>query len=1201
MPESHDDATTSPAPPTSGHYDPLIGSTITMSHESLKPFDSIPKLKDKSSFTSWHTKVTLALAISNTTRFIKPRPDASSAQIEQWDERDAQVAAALLNTCDQATLDAHIHFLLKPPTAGEGITKAIYDTLVKTYGNSGNQYSFALGRKFIASQCDSDDVQAWVNSVIAMYQELDHLKFDLKSLCINVLLNGLPERFEPFIDQVWASTEAPTIESLKVAIANIDAGHTTRSTQQALAARTKNFRRPRGPSKESPCARCGSSTHWASDCPQPPPPGRGARQQAASTTQSKSGGSAKGLQHAAFASSILSVYTSDPEEHVLMAQLSDLLDSTDEPASINARPARPESPAPLPLAPSSTAEKALLASANNDWIFDSGASSHMTGNIALLKDSRPVSMGMSVSVASGDSLPVHSSGTVTLRNLDGGLVRLTDVLYVPGLTYNLCSVHKVTRSGCSVLFEGQHGRMMKGATTLLDVALIRSAWWLQAETVRPAVESLGELDSIAHALPVVLDSDHLPPGTRASTTRATWDVWHRRLAHLNSAAMRQLLGGMSTGGSVAHQAGSVSQAQCDSTICDGCAMGKIVRPPFPPSDSRAEATLALVHSDLCKMGTRSVGGAEYMMVLIDDYSRYTWVFPLARKSDVLDVFKEWLVAVERRFERKLKVFRSDNGGEFVALDPYLRGLGIEHQTSVAYSAPQNGDAERANRSIIERVIAIMHSERLPLALWAEVTQAVVYIKNRSPTRVLKTTPFEALYGVKPNIMNLRVIGCAAWVLIPKHKRVRKLADRATLCCFLGYSSTQKGWRFWDPVTHRVITSRDAIFDEGIPAAQLGRTAVSIRDLEASLLRWSSTTVRSSDDDSITLPSPQGTAAGSCDSTPGPNQCAEAVGDTPAAAECGSTSVGAATDSTELQVSPNESSPPPAIGCVPETPDTNTATSPTESMPAATQSRREHKHWYWVPVMDTTNPTAPDAPDDNLPRTRSGRVSRPAQQHAGHVAQSLADYEQERDDFLGRPADPAFHPSHPALVEHLTGLSPLALAASHVSTLEPQSWKAAMASPEAAQWRAAAADEMRSLEQAGVFTVVARSEIRGRIVTSKWVFKLKHDSAGNIERFKARVVARGFLQISGIDYDETFAPVVKFQSIRVILALTAIHDLELHQMDVKTAFLYGSLEEEVYMLIQHIALSGENPNRISVTYALLLVSFRFITRRRTPNL
>ncbi len=84
------------------------------------------------------------------------------------------------------------------------------------------------------------------------------------------------------------------------------------------------------------------------------------------------------------------------------------------------------------------------------------------------------------------------------------------------------------------------------------------------------------------------------------------------------------------------------------------------------------------------------------------------------------------------------------------------------------------------------------------------------------------------------------------------------------------------------------------------------------------------------------------------------------------------------------------------------------------------------------------------------------------------------------------------------------------------------------------------------------------------ISCKWVFKIKHGVDGELERYKARLVARGFTQTFGVDYNETFAPIVKFVSIHYILALVAIEDMEIHQMDVKTAFFNGDLEEEIYM-------------------------------------
>jgi hypothetical protein len=97
----------------------------------------------------------------------------------------------------------------------------------------------------------------------------------------------------------------------------------------------------------------------------------------------------------------------------------------------------------------------------------------------------------------------------------------------------------------------------------------------------------------------------------------------------------------------------------------------------------------------------------------------------------------------------------------------------------------------------------------------------------------------------------------------------------------------------------------------------------------------------------------------------------------------------------------------------------------------------------------------------------------------------------------------------------------------------------------------------------VWDIVSRS--KGKfVVTSKWIYKIKHATDGSVEKYKARFVARGFSQVEGIDYEETFASVARYTSICTIIALAASMHWKLHQMDVKTTFLNGEIEEEVYI-------------------------------------
>ena len=129
--------------------------------------------------------------------------------------------------------------------------------------------------------------------------------------------------------------------------------------------------------------------------------------------------------------------------------------------------------------------------------------------------------------------------------------------------------------------------------------------------------------------------------------------------------------------------------------------------------------------------------------------------------------------------------------------------------------------------------------------------------------------------------------------------------------------------------------------------------------------------------------------------------------------------------------------------------------------------------------------------------------------------------------------------------------------------EPSSVREAMASSNKSKWRQAMKKEMESLYENEVWDLVEPPKGR-KIVGSKWVFKEKMGADGTTEHYKARLVAQGFSQKRGLDYDETFSPVVRTESVRSMIALAAKDNLLLHQIDVTTAFLNGTLEEEVYM-------------------------------------
>ena len=147
----------------------------------------------------------------------------------------------------------------------------------------------------------------------------------------------------------------------------------------------------------------------------------------------------------------------------------------------------------------------------------------------------------------------------------------------------------------------------------------------------------------------------------------------------------------------------------------------------------------------------------------------------------------------------------------------------------------------------------------------------------------------------------------------------------------------------------------------------------------------------------------------------------------------------------------------------------------------------------------------------------------------------------------------------------------------VEIMEPGNYEEAIQGRDSKEWTAAIKDELNSLIQNGTWEETPLPMGR-KPISCKWIFKIKRDADGNVARYKARLVARGFTQEKGIDYNETFAPVAKYTSIRAFLSIAAIEDMEVHQLDVKTAYLNGTLEEEIYMTIPE-GLEPTNPGNV----------------------
>ena len=247
-------------------------------------------------------------------------------------------------------------------------------------------------------------------------------------------------------------------------------------------------------------------------------------------------------------------------------------------------------------------------------------------------------------------------------------------------------------------------------------------------------------------------------------------------------------------------------------------MAKFAKLPYQVSESHRTVIFELIHIDIWgpyKVPTN--GKFRYFLTVVDDCSRSTWIYLLEQKSDSFAALKSFLSFVSTQFEKQVKIVRSDNALEFIKgqCGPYLQSKGIVHQTSCVDRPQQNGRVERKHRHILDTARALRFHAKLPLKFWGDCVTTATYLINRVPSTVLQNkTPYEVLLKKKPVYDHLRVFGCFVVASNPS-RTADKFDPRGVPCVFLAYPSNQKGYKFYNLLTHSTFVSRDDVFHENI--------------------------------------------------------------------------------------------------------------------------------------------------------------------------------------------------------------------------------------------------------------------------------------------------------------------------------------------------------------------------------------------------
>ncbi|KAH9079902.1 hypothetical protein Ae201684P_007611 [Aphanomyces euteiches] len=471
---------------------------------------------------------------------------------------------------------------------------------------------------------------------------------------------------------------------------------------------------------------------------------------------------------------------------------------------------------------------------------------------------------------------------------------------------------------------------------------------------------------------------------------------------------------------------------------------------------------------------------------------------------------------------KVKVFRSDGGAEYSSADfeAELKRHGIHHESSTPDNQWQNGMAERAHRSLMEMAMAMLAHAGLARRWWAEAVNTAGFIQNRVVHGHKATaTPIHALTGHRAKLDKLRVFGCVAYNMVKDPTRRDKLAPKATKCVFMGCAEHQRAWKLYDLESNKMTTGVHVTFCED---EFLG---------DRSKLDDYLVTTDDSDDEedegiitqSTSQPAPP--IVEPTDSTPRYQETRDAIG---------------------------------AKGSAPSTPRRLFTGHPvgdqssrrtlrlldrlkrSDSGPRTHDDRNVMPSGMVLRPRDRLRPPSRDVsavhgrPTDNPSRELQGVASEPLD--------NSADANWTIDD------------SHVAASMTIDGIQ-FACSAMAPPVYVPQSHREAMAMKDHDEWAKAEQKELQQLRQAATWKLVDLPPGR-KSIGSRWTYAKKTNAAGEVVRYKARLVCKGFSQIHGVDYLDTFSPVVKMTTLRCCMALTATKKLAVLQADADTAFPTG---------------------------------------------
>jgi transposase InsO family protein len=223
--------------------------------------------------------------------------------------------------------------------------------------------------------------------------------------------------------------------------------------------------------------------------------------------------------------------------------------------------------------------------------------------------------------------------------------------------------------------------------------------------------------------------------------------------------------------------------------------GRQTASPFKSTQNTCSKPLEVIHMDLMgPIDPETPEGYKYALVILDEFTEYSFVVLIKSKSDAAKEATYILTALQNQQDCKVQFIRTDNGTEFNGLFKFCREHGAVHQKTAPYAHQQNGKIERLNRTLQEKARCLLAASGLSSEHWGEALLTSNYVRNMSPVKHLSKTPFEMMHGKAPNVSHLRIFGSKCFLLLPKSKRGGKFEPVSAEGIFVGYDGLSKNYK-----------------------------------------------------------------------------------------------------------------------------------------------------------------------------------------------------------------------------------------------------------------------------------------------------------------------------------------------------------------------------------------------------------------------